>query len=279
MCHHLMSLIKRCLKKITRISWIIQNLLNNGFEANQFTILKPTKTNLIAGTNYISSYQKLTRNYQADIMVLAFKPQAAKEILNEFFQRNSEHQIINSKTTICSILAGKKVSFFEEILGKKAKIIRLMPNLPTLINQGIFGYYPNSNLKKSDLKSLSIFLNAIGKNIAVADENLINSITAISGSGPAYLFLFSKILIEAAIELGIDKKAAEKLVKQTVYGSAKMALQSDQNLDEMITSVASKGGTTEAALEVLQKNNKFKKVLFDAVKAANKRSASLSKTL
>jgi pyrroline-5-carboxylate reductase len=254
-------------------SAIIRNLLANDFEYPQFTILKPSKKNLIVGVKYISSYQELPKNYQADIVVLAFKPQAAKEVLYEFAQ----HKIISSKTVIVSILAGKKTGFFEEILGEKTKIIRLMPNLPTLINQGIFGYYPNSHIKKSELKSLSNFLNAIGQNIAVEKEDLIDSVTAISGSGPAYLFLFIKLMIEAAIELGLDKKSAEKLVEQTIYGSAKMALLSNQDLEDLIESVASKGGTTEAALQVLQENNQFKKIIFDAVKAANKRAKELSK--
>jgi pyrroline-5-carboxylate reductase len=254
-------------------SAIIKNLLSNGFEYPQFTILKPSKKNLIIGVKYISSYRELPKNYQADIVVLAFKPQAAKEVLFDFAQCKITH----SKTIFISILAGKKTEFFEEILGSKTKIIRLMPNLPTLINQGIFGYYPNLNVKKSELKSLSNFLNAIGENIIVQKEDLIDAVTAISGSGPAYLFLFIKLMIEAAMELGLDKKSAEKLVEQTIYGSAKMALQFDDDLEDLIESVASKGGTTEAALQILQENNQFKKIIFDAVKAANKRAIELSK--
>jgi len=252
---------------------IIKNLLRQGFEYPQFTILKPSKKNPITGIKQVSSYSQLPKNYQADIVILAFKPQAAEEILYEF----SQHQITNSQTIIISILAGKTTEFFEEILGQKTKIIRLMPNLPTLINQGIFGYYPNLNIKKSDLKSLSKFLNGIGQNIAVKKESLIDAVTAISGSGPAYLFLFIKLMIEAAVELGLDKKSAEKLVEQTIYGGARMALEYDNDLETLIESVVSKGGTTEAALQVLHDNNQFKKVIFDAVKAANKRAIELSK--
>ncbi len=254
-------------------SAIIKNLLNNGFEYPDFTILKPSKKNPIVGVKRVSSYLELPKDYRADIVILAFKPQAAKEVLYEFFQ----HKITTSKTVIISILAGKKTGFFEEILGEKTKIIRLMPNLPTLINQGIFGYYANSNIKKSELKSLSNFLNAIGQNIVVEQEDLIDTVTAISGSGPAYLFLFIKLMVESAVELGLDKKSAEKLVEQTIYGSAKMALDSNEDLENLIESVASKGGTTEAALGVLHKNNQFKKIIFDTVKAANRKSLELSK--
>lgn len=252
---------------------LIKNLLQNDFEYPQFTVLKPSKKNLIAGIKYVADYQKLPKNYQADIVVFAFKPQVAAAILADFCQ----HKIYHPKTIFVSILAGKKIAFFENIFGEKAKIIRLMPNLPTLINQGIFGYFANNNLKKSEINSLAKFLNGIGENIAVDNEEMIDVVTAISGSGPAYLFLFIKSMIEGAVNLGLDQKLAQKLVTRTIYGSAKMALSPSQDLENLISSVASKGGTTEAALEVLHKNNQFKKVIFDAIKAANNRSQELSK--
>lgn len=254
-------------------SAIIKNLLNNGFEYPDFTVLKPSRTNLVTGVKYISSYQELPTDYQADIVVFAFKPQVAGEILAEFAKQKNTHP----NTVFISILAGKKTQFFEEILGKKTKIIRLMPNLPTLINQGVFGYYASSNLQQFEINSLAKFLNGIGQNIVVADENLIDVITAISGSAPAYLFLFIEAMIESAVSLGLDKKSAEKLVEQSMYGSAKMALQSDENLENLTASVASKGGTTESALNVLKQNNQFKNIIFEAVKAAKERATELSK--
>lgn len=254
-------------------SAMLHNLILNGYKASDFTVIKPSKKNLIKGIKYISSASELSKNYQADLVIFTFKPQAAKEILSDF----SKVKITNSKTIFVSILAGKKVKFFEDILGKNAKVVRLMPNLPTLINQGISGFYLNKNITKSESLELLDFLNKIGKNIEVKKEELINSITAISGSGPAYLFLFIKSMIESAIELGLDKKSAEKLVEQTIYGSAKIALLTDKDLETLIESVASKGGTTEAALKVLNKNNQFKKVISGAVKAAHKRSLALSK--
>ena len=253
-------------------SAIIKNMLANGFPHQRFLVIKPSKNNLIPKIEYLPSYQSLPQNYQADIVVFAFKPQLTKEILKNFI----DHKITNPKTIFISILAGKKIALFEDILGKKEKIIRLMPNLPTLINQGSFGYYCNSNIRKSELNSLKCFFDAIGQNIEVKKEDLIDVITAVSGSSPAYLFLFIQSLIEVAIEIGLDKKSAEKLIKQAIYGSAKMAWQYD-NLDNLIESVASKGGTTEAALNVLQKNDKFKNLIFKAVKSANKRANKLSK--
>ncbi|MFT6332418.1 MAG: pyrroline-5-carboxylate reductase [Lentimonas sp.] len=251
---------------------IIKNLLSNGFEYNQFIILKPSKSNMITGIKYISSYDQLPKSYQADIVVFGFKPQVAREILMDF----AIHKPFSSNTIFTSILAGKKTSFFEEILGEKAKVVRIMPNLPTLINEGIFGYYLNHNINKLEAESLTQFLNGVGKNIALEKEELINKVTAISGSGPAYLFLFAQYMIESAIELGIDKELAKQLVSQTIYGSAKMVLNSDDDAVDLIKSVASKGGTTQAALDVLQKNGDFKEIISNSTKAAHKRSIDLS---
>jgi pyrroline-5-carboxylate reductase len=252
-------------------SAIVKNLLTNGFEYNQFTILKPSKINAITGVKYISSYQELALDYKADIVVFAFKPQVAKEVLEKF----TKNKITNSNTVFISILAGKKTEFFSKILGNNPKIIRLMPNLPTLINQGIFGYY-TKNIDDTQINHLAKFLNGIGKNIATSDENLIDVITAISGSGPAYLFLFIQYMIDSAINLGLDKNSAEKLVEQTIYGSAKMTLLSDNNLENLIESIVSKGGTTSAALDILKKDNQFKEIISSAVNAAKKRATELS---
>ena len=252
-------------------SAIIKNLLNQGFEYSNFTILKPSKSNLIVGIKYISSYLELPKDYKADIVVFGFKPQVAKEILLDF----AAHKSFDKDTIFVSILAGTKTSFFEKILGEKAKVIRLMPNLPILINEGVFAYYLNQNIKKSEAENLSKFLNGIGKNVVLDKEELIDAVTPISGSSPAYLFLFIKYLVEAAVELGIDEKLAEILAKQTIYGSAKMALDSKENVDDLIKSVASKGGTTQAALDVLQEDDAFKKIISDAVRAAHQRSIEL----
>ncbi|MFT7086697.1 MAG: pyrroline-5-carboxylate reductase [Rickettsiales bacterium] len=258
-------------------SAIIGGLLKQGFEYQNFTILKPSKNNMLVGIKYISSYAELPKDYVADIVVFGFKPQVAKDIIGDFVNHNSIQKMVDAKTIFTSILAGKKTNFFTEILGEDAKILRIMPNLPTFVGEGSFGYFFNQNIKKLEIESLSQFLNGIGKNVALTNEDLMNPLTAISGSSPAYLFLFINSMVEAGIKLGLDKESAEKLAKQAIYGSAKMALESDLNLDDLKKSVASKGGTTQAALDVLQKNDQLKKIVFDAMKAASERSEELSK--
>ncbi|MFT6077320.1 MAG: pyrroline-5-carboxylate reductase [Myxococcota bacterium] len=258
-------------------SAIIGGLLKHGFEYQNFTILKPSKNNLIVGIKYISSYAELPKDYVADIVVFGFKPQVASEIISDFVTRNFNQKMVDSETIFTSILAGKKTEFFTGILGEDAKILRIMPNLPTFVGEGSFGYFFNQNIKKSEIESLAPFLNGVGKNVALINEDLMNPVTAISGSSPAYLFLFLSSMVEAGIKLGLDQESAEKLAKQAIYGSAKMALESDLNLEDLKKSVASKGGTTQAALDVLQKDDQLKNIVFDAMNAASQRSVELSK--
>jgi pyrroline-5-carboxylate reductase len=256
-------------------SAILKNLLRNGFNPANFSVLKPSQKNIIPNISYKSTYQEFPEKYQVDIIVFAFKPQNSSDILNNLSQNS---HIYHKNTIFISILAGKKVNFFEELLGKESKIIRLMPNLPTLINQGIFGYYGNSTIANSELfNELQVFLDAIGENILVDKEDLIDCVTAISGSGPAYLFLFIKTFIDSATNLGLSQDQAKKLVKQTVFGSAKMALDYEGDMENIIDSVVSRGGTTEVALEVFQKDKIFQKIFFDAANAAKNRAEELSR--
>ncbi len=132
-------------------SIILQNLLEeNSFEASQIKILKRSEDNKISGLDYIKNIAELPKNYKADLVFIAIKPQDAAAILEEF----SKAKILNKKTIFVSILAGKKIQFFEKIFGKDAKIVRSMPNLPIQYSQGIFPYLCNKNLKKVEIEKL-----------------------------------------------------------------------------------------------------------------------------
>ena len=148
-----------------------------------------------------------------------------------------------------------------------------MPNLPMLIGQGICSYYRNSNIKRKEITDL---LESLGKNIELDQEEFIDAVTAVAGSGPAYLFLFIKTMIDSAKKLGLTTSTATKLVKQTIYGSAKMALESNEPIEQLIIDVASKGGTTEAALSVLLRDNALDNIMIEAINAACNKSKILS---
>lgn len=252
---------------------LAQSLIrNNNFEPTKITVLKQSKKNQITGPNYLKSLADLPGNYKADLVFLCIKPQNASEILTDFAQQ----KIFHSKTTFISILAGKKIEFFEKIFGEKAKIIRSMPNLPIQHSQGIFAFLANQNITKLEIKNLQkIFVN-FGAVFEVEKEKIFDGFTAIFGSGPAYIFFLQEIFTELAITIGINKDKACELVRKLFLGSALMSEKTDKDFLELRESVTSKGGTTAAALEVLQKNSSLKKLFQKAVESATAKSRELS---
>lgn len=243
------------------------SILAEKLERNHLTIL--TKSG--------KKISDLAKNYQADLVFLAVKPQDSEEILKKFFADGSERKIFHKNTIFISILAGKKIAFFEKIFGANAKIIRSMPNLPIAENTGIFAYFPNKNVSATEEKNLTKIFADFGTLAKLTDEKKFDAVTAIFGSGPAYIFLLQEILTEVAIASGINKDNASELVKELLIGSSLMALNAEKNFQELRQSVTSKGGTTAAALEILQKNSALKKLFEQAIKAAIKRSQELSK--
>jgi len=189
------------------------------------------------------SNQEVAR--KADVLVLSVKPQNLQEALASI----KDH--VNRDTLIISIVAGKKVANIAQHLGDVA-IVRVMPNMPALIDEGASALYANPKAVPKMEKARLIFL-CVGKSIVVEDEDLIDVVTAVSGSGPAYFFLVMEEMIQAGVEMGLPRDLATALVLQTAKGAALMAEQADregQTPSELWKKVATKGGTTEAAFRV-----------------------------
>ncbi len=241
----------------------------------QFMVLKKSDQNKIPKINYVKNVKSLPESYQADLVFLAVKPQEAQEILTKFQQEGQGQNIFHKNTIFISILAGKKLTFFENIFGKDAKIIRSMPNLPIQDSQGIFPYLPNKNIAKSELKNLQKIFAKFGLSFELENENLFDAITAICGSGPAYIFLLQEIFTEITINAGISKDNASDLIKTLFLGSALMSCNSKSSFSQLRESVTSKGGTTEAALQILQNKSSLKKLFQKAVDVAVKKSKEL----
>jgi len=253
-------------------SILARNLLEeNGVDAAQIKVLEKSDKNKIPRIFYAKDVEKLGKNYCADLVFLCIKPQDSEKILAEF----SQAKIFHKNTIFISILAGKKIGFFEKIFGAKAKIIRSMPNLPIQDSQGIFAYLANKNISASELKNLTKIFEKFGAAFELKDEKLFDAVTAIFGSGPAYIFLLEEIFTEIATDCGIAKNKASQLIKTLFLGSALMSCNSDLDFTKLRESVTSKAGTTEAALKVLQKNFALKNLFKKAVDAAITRSRKL----
>ena len=207
---------------------------------------------------------------KVDIVVLSIKPQNMTDALE------SIKGAVGSKKLVISIAAGKKVANITAVLGDMAAV-RVMPNTPALIGEGASALYANDKAKPMLEKAKSIF-SAVGKTVIVDDEGLIDAVTAVSGSGPAYYFLLMEEMIKSAVELGLAEDAAKDLVLQTAKGAGMLATEADKNGEspsQLRQKVTSPGGTTEAALKELTAGN-FGPLIKSAIKKAYDRSRELS---
>ena len=207
---------------------------------------------------------------RADVLVLSVKPQNVRDALDGI----REH--VNHDTLIISIVAGKRVADIARQLGDVA-IVRVMPNMPALVGEGASALYANLKAKPKLEKARQIFL-CVGKAAVVDNEDLIDVVTAVSGSGPAYYFLMMDEMINAAVEMGLPQDLAAALVLQTAKGSAVMAQEADrdgQTPSDLWKKVATKGGTTEAAFKVFMEGG-FAGLIAAGMKRACLRSRELS---
>jgi len=207
---------------------------------------------------------------KVDILVLSVKPQSMTEALE------SIAIVLKKGLLVISIAAGIKVANIADVLGNVA-IVRVMPNTPALIGQGASALFANDKAKPMLDKAKSIF-SAVGEAVVVDNEDLIDAVTALSGSGPAYYFLLMEEMIKAASELGLPEDTAKKLVLQTAKGAALLAAEANKKGEspaELRRKVTSPGGTTEAALKVFAEG-KFGPLISTAIKRARDRSRELA---
>jgi pyrroline-5-carboxylate reductase len=176
---------------------------------------------------------------------------------------------------VLSIMAGLSSSTIQAALGRAARVVRLMPNTPCLIGQGMTGIAPGEGAAPEDLLLAQRIADAAGRSIVI-DESLMHAVTAISGSGPAYLFLVAEAMQAAAVSLGIPAEHAAEMVQQTLVGSSLLLQQSGRSPQELRSAVTSKGGTTEAAIRRLQEGN-FESLFIQALTAARDRGRELDR--
>lgn len=206
----------------------------------------------------------------ADILVLAIKPQILVEVAKALAP-----EVQRKKPLIISIAAGVRSADIDRWLGGGLAIIRAMPNTAALIGSGATGLYATAEAGKTMRDQAESILRAVGVTVWLKDENLMDVVTALSGSGPAYFFLVMEALEEAAIAAGLDAQQARLLTLETAYGAAKMALEGHEEPALLRRRVTSPGGTTEQAVKVLEQGGT--RALFDrAVKAAVARGRELA---
>jgi len=205
---------------------------------------------------------------QCDVIVLSVKPQVMKSVLTGI-------DASNNKAVYLSIAAGLKINSLTKWLGSDVAVIRSMPNTPALVQAGATGLYANSLVSSEQKDFADIIMKAIGIALWVDSEDLLDSVTALSGSGPAYYFLVMEAMQAAAETLGLDAKTARQLTEQTAFGAAKLAAQSDEELSTLRQRVTSPGGTTERAINTFMENQ-LPEIFGKAMQAAYDRSKELA---
>lgn len=206
-------------------------------------------------------------NFNPDIVILAVKPQHLKEVIHSCdFSLN--------KSLVVSIVAGIPVASIAEWLGGHERIIRVMPNTPALIRAGVSGMYNASNIP-GDRELAETVMACVGQYMWCNSESLIDAVTAISGSGPAYVFYFIEALEVAALELGLDADAARLLALETFLGASRLAARSEDSPSVLRDRVTSKGGTTAAALSSFE-SDQLREIIVKGVRRANERSTELA---
>lgn len=202
------------------------------------------------------------------VLFLAVKPQMMTEVLQEI--KNS----VNSDTLIVSIAAGKTISYYEETLeSKDLKIVRCMPNTPALVMEGCTGVCANENVTKEELDQVLTLLSSFGK-ASVVSEKLMDVVVGVSGSSPAYVFLFIEALADGAVAAGMPRAQAYEFAAQSVLGSAKLMLETGKHPGELKDMVCSPGGTTIEAVKVLEEKG-LRAAVIDAVVACVEKSKNL----
>ena len=210
----------------------------------------------------------------SDVVVMAIKPSDMEGALLETAKAFGKRKLL------ISVAAGKRTKYMEDALirgGLKIlpPVIRAMPNTPALVKAGATGVFAGEGATKDDLDIARRIFSSIGEVVVVEDESMMDAITGVSGSGPAYVFLFMASMIEAAEKNGLSREDAKKLVIQTTLGAAKLAKESGTELFELIRMVSSPGGTTVAGLKVFEESG-IRKITEKAVTAAIKRAKELS---
>jgi pyrroline-5-carboxylate reductase len=210
---------------------------------------------------------------EADVVILAVKPQVMAEATNSIARA-----VRNRRAVVISIAAGVTITSMQARLGPEAAIVRCMPNTPALLGCGASALFANAGVSPQQRRYAEATLGAVGITCWVPEEAALDTITALSGSGPAYFFLFMEAMIDAACELGLDRETATAMTLQTGLGSTRMALENDVDLVELRRRVTSPGGTTQSAVQNFEGND-LRKIVAQAIGAAADRAAEMAREM
>ena len=250
---------------------IVFGLLKQAYPADKIIVCDPNeeKRDLFAKKGVRTSTDNVAAVAQAEVVLLAVKPQVLAEVCS------SLSAVDFSDKLLISIAAGISVKRLTTLLPTAKAVVRVMPNTPALVGEGMAGLFAEQNTSENDRTFAQDLLSAVGKTLWVASEEHMHAVTAASGSSPAYFFQFLEAMQQSLIEMGLSADNARELVQQAMLGSAKMVVENPQlDLATLRQNVTSKGGTTAAALNVLNQHQ-FNDIVQQAMQACVARSKEM----
>ena len=255
---------------------LIAGLISNNYPAEDIRVADPEQSKCdVLNAQY--GVKAFTDNQQAvadaDIIVLAVKPQVMQTVC-----KTLAASVQATRPLVISIAAGLLSKDISRWLGGDVSMVRCMPNTPSLLNAGATGLFANDKVSSEQKQQADQILSTAGINVWVDSENLLDAVTAVSGSGPAYYFLFMEAMQDAAIKLGLNKEQAQKLTLQTALGASRMAVESDDDAAILRAKVTSKGGTTEQAINTFE-SKQLRDIVMQAMQAANDKAIELADIL
>ena len=250
---------------------MLDGWLARGLKPGKLTVIDPQPAKTVkALTRRGLKLNPKGKAAAASVIVIAVKPQIAPQAVPALVP------YVGPSTLVVSIMAGRTIGFLESLLPSGTAIVRAIPNTPAAIGRGISGAVANAEVSARQRKQATDLLAAIGKVEWVDDEALIDAVTALSGSGPAYVFLLAEAMTEAGIKAGLPATLAARLARETVAGSGELLHRSQLDAATLRQNVTSPGGTTAAALIVLMGPGGFDELLTKAIAAATRRGKELA---
>lgn len=255
---------------------LLEGWLSQGVPPGSVTVVEPFDSPFVdqlrdRGVTTCKAVTDVPADHDPAVVVLAVKPQMMDDTIADY------RRFSNPGTVFLSIAAGKTIGFFQDALGEDSAIVRAMPNTPAAVNRGMTVLCANDVVSQSQKEVCSGLLSAVGETAWVEDEGLLDAVTAVSGGGPAYVFLLIECLAQAAVDAGLPEELAARLARVTVAGSGELVHQASEAPSQLRKNVTSPAGTTLEALNVLMAEDGLQPLMTRAIAAATRRSRELGR--
>ncbi len=254
---------------------LVKGALKSGTLSKEHVIIYDSdeKRSSLAREEGLKTADSLSEFASCRVIILAVKPKDIPLLLEDL--KNIIKKTPDPKPLVVSIAAGVRLSYLAATLGEDSRLARVMPNIAASVNESVSVVVPNNKTTEEDLKLIKSTLEGVGLVFMLTDESLLDVVTGISGSGPAYFFFLMKVMEEVGRKYGLDEKLVRIIIAQTCKGAGEMALISKEPLEQLISAVASPGGTTEEALKIMNSRG-FQTIISDAISAAIEKSKKMA---